>query len=126
MERGAYVRVAHTGTRIGRGARARACTPTLAFSKGALIYHMNVVCAVLQAAFCASRHKGLGNDPQKGGQPIAIYHCSIPSEVIAPAIFALVKAFRKIIVEQCVVLPHPQLSIPAQKGPPAGRQPSGE
>ena len=26
-------------------------------SKGALIYHMNVVCAVLQTAFCACRHK---------------------------------------------------------------------
>lgn len=35
----------------------QADTHTLAFSKSVFIYHMNAVCAVLQTAFCACRHK---------------------------------------------------------------------
>ena len=35
----------------------------LIYSKDALIYHMNVACAVLQTAFCASRHKRTGERP---------------------------------------------------------------
>lgn len=47
-------------------------------SKGALIYHMNVVSCGLPTAFCAYRHKRNGGiATRRKEQSIAIYHCSI-------------------------------------------------
>ena len=58
------VRTAQTGAGTGTRRKGNGLAPLpLLLSKGALIYHMNVVCAVLQTAFCASRHKRTGERP---------------------------------------------------------------
>ena len=46
--------------------------------KGAFIDHMNVVCAVLQTAVCASRHKRTGERPAERRTAIAAWRCAGP------------------------------------------------